>query len=96
MCTTVGDKLHTLCREKPPQNVVTAIELVNSALASAQYGLCIDVYCTLLGIAPGILMFHQGMLLLVSVLVDYNLIHQRHHTMIDENKCHTNLCHRST
>jgi hypothetical protein len=76
MHSTVGGMLRTLCRQEPPQNVATAIELVDSALASAQYGLRTAVHRTL-GISPGALVFQRDMLLPIPVLADYNMICQR-------------------
>jgi hypothetical protein len=51
MHSTVGDILRMLCRRDPPQNVATAIKLVDYALASAQYGLRTAVHRTLGGVS---------------------------------------------
>jgi hypothetical protein len=93
MHSTVGDMLRTLCRQEPPQNVATAIKLVDSALASAQYGLQTAVHRTL-GISPGALVFQRDMLLPIPVLSDYNLIRQRHQTVINDNNRRENLRRR--
>jgi transposase InsO family protein len=93
MHSTIGDMLRTLCRQNPPENVATAIELVDSALASAQYGLRTAVHRTL-GVSPGALMFQRDMLLPIPVLADYNMIRQRRQTVIDDNNRRENLRRR--
>jgi transposase InsO family protein len=93
MHSTVGDMLRTLCRQDPPQNVATAVELVDSALASAQYGLRAAVHRTL-GVSPGALVFQRDMLLPIPVLADYNMIRQRRQTVIDDNNRRENLRRR--
>jgi hypothetical protein len=93
MHSTVGDMLRTLCRQEPPQNVATAVELVDSALASAQYGLCTAVHRTL-GVSPGALVFQRDMLLPIPVLADYNMIRQRRQIVIDDNNRRENLRRR--
>jgi hypothetical protein len=87
---TVGDMMRTLYRHEPPQNVGTAVDLVDSALASAQYGLRTAVHRSL-GVSPGALVFQHDMLLPIPVLVDYNMIHQRHQAVIDNNDRRENL-----
>jgi hypothetical protein len=39
MHNTCGDMIHTFLRENPPTNIETALELVNSVLAAAQWAL---------------------------------------------------------
>jgi hypothetical protein len=91
MHSTVGDMLCTLCRQEPPQNAATAAELVDSALASAQYGLRTAGRHTF-DISPGALMFQHDMLLPIPVLADYNMIrYQRRQTVIDDNNQYENL-----
>jgi transposase InsO family protein len=56
---TTKDSLRTICHSNPPQNVATAIELVESVesvLASAAYASHAAVHHTI-GISPGALVF---------------------------------------
>jgi hypothetical protein len=66
MYSTVRDMLCTLYRSNPPANVATAIEMVDSALASAQYGLRTAVHRTL-GVSPGALVFQRDMHLPIPI-----------------------------
>jgi transposase InsO family protein len=93
MHSTVGDMLRTLCRSNPPANVATAIEMVDSALASAQYGLRTAVHRTL-GVSPGALVFQRDMLLPIPILADYHMIRERRQTVIDDNNRRENLRRR--
>jgi transposase InsO family protein len=84
MHRTIKDSLRTICHSNPPQNVATAIKLVESVLASASYASRTAVHRTL-GISPGALVFGRDMLLPIPVLHDYNLIRERRQTLIDRN-----------
>jgi hypothetical protein len=75
MHQTIKDSLRTICHSNPPQNVVTAVELVDTVLASASYASRTAVHRTL-GVLPGALVFGRDMLLPIPVLTDYNLIRQ--------------------
>jgi transposase InsO family protein len=93
MHSTVGDMLRTVTRANPPMNVATAIEMVDSALASAQYGLRTAVHRTL-GVSPGALVFQRDMLLPIPILADYHMIRERRQTVIDDNNRRENLRRR--
>jgi hypothetical protein len=54
-----------------PQNVATAINLVELVLTSALYASCMAVHHTL-GISPGAFIFGRDMLLPIPVLHDNN------------------------
>jgi hypothetical protein len=90
MHSTVGDMLCTLCRHGSPQNVTTAVKLVDSALASAQYSMCTAVHHTL-GVSLGALMFQRDMPLPIPVLADYNMIRHHRQTVIDNNNQRENI-----
>jgi hypothetical protein len=84
MHRTVKDSLRTICHSNPPQNVATAIELINTVLASASYTSRTAVHRTL-GISPGALVFGREMLLPIPIIHDYNLIRERRQRLIDLN-----------
>jgi transposase InsO family protein len=56
MHRTIKGSLRTICHSNPPQNVATAIELVESVLASASYASRTAIHRTF-GISPGALVF---------------------------------------
>jgi transposase InsO family protein len=89
MHRTIKDSLRTICHSNPPQNVATAIKLVDSFLASASYASWTAVHRTL-GVSPGALVFGRDMLLPIPVLTDYNLIRKRRQTLIDRNNLREN------
>jgi hypothetical protein len=61
MHSTINDSLHTICHSNLPQNVATAIELVDSILASACHASRTALHQTL-GVSPGALVFGCDML----------------------------------
>ncbi len=75
MYHTIKDSLHTICHSNPPQNVATAIELVDSVLASSCYASRTAVHRTL-GVSPSGLAFQRDMLHPIPILADFELIHQ--------------------
>jgi hypothetical protein len=89
MHCTIKESLRTICHLNPPQNVVTAIKLVDSVLASACYALRTAVHRTL-GVSPGALVFGRDMFLPIPVLTNYNLIRECHQTLIDRNNLRVN------
>jgi hypothetical protein len=70
MHRTIKDSLRTICHSNPPGNVATAIELIDSVLASASYASRTAVHRTL-GVSPGALVFGRDMLSPILVLHDY-------------------------
>ena len=93
MHKTCVDMLHIYLCENPPPKIETALDIVDSVLASAQCALCTCIHRTL-GISPGSLVFHRDMLLPIPVLADYNLIRECRQTVIDDNACRLNLHHQ--
>jgi hypothetical protein len=71
-----------MCHSNPPPNVVTAIKMVVSVLASTCYASHTAVHRTL-RVSPGVLVFGRDMLLPIPVLNDYNLIWEWRQTLID-------------
>jgi hypothetical protein len=76
--------LRTMFHSNPPEDIGTAYDMIDTALASAMFASRTAVH-RVLGVSPGGLMFHRDMLLPIPVLADYDLIRQRRQTMIDEN-----------
>ena len=74
MHKTVQDMLQSSLRS-PPDNVATAVELVDSCLAAASRALRSVVHQTL-QISPGALVFSRDMLLPIPILANYNLIRE--------------------
>jgi transposase InsO family protein len=91
--STVGDILRTLLREQPPQNVAQAYELIDSALASAQYAVRVSVNRTL-GHSPGAIVFHRDMFHPIPLLINYNRLREKRQVQIDENNRRANLKRR--
>lgn len=92
MHKTVQDMLNTSLRQ-PPDNVATAVELVDSCLAAASRALRSIVHSTL-RTSPGALVFNRDMLLPIPLLADYNLIRERRQAVIDDNARKANLRRR--
>jgi hypothetical protein len=91
MHQTIKDLLSTICHSNPPQNVATAINLVNTVLVSACYTSWTAVHQSL-GVSPGALVFGHGMGLPIPVLTNYNLIRECHKTLINRNNLRKNGC----
>ena len=84
MHKTCGDMIRNYLRENPPNNVATALDMVDAVLASAQRALRTCVHRTL-GVSPGTLVFNRDMLLPIPVVADLHLIRQRRQAVIDDN-----------
>ena len=80
---TIGDQLRTQVHHNPPANVETALEFIDTILASAQYAMRTAVHRTL-RVSPGAMTFGRDMLLDIPVITDYNMIRLRRQQMIDE------------
>ena len=91
--STVGDILRTLLREKPPQNVVQAYELIDTALASALFAVRAAVNRTL-GHSPGSIVFHRDMFHPIPLLINYNMLRDKRQVQIDDNNRRANLRRR--
>jgi transposase InsO family protein len=93
MHKTCGGQIRVLARSNPPHNVATAIELVDSVIASASRALRTAVHRTL-GVSPGSLVFQRDMLLPIPLLSDFELIRERRQAIIDDNARRANLRRR--
>eukprot|EP00977_Amphora_coffeiformis_P007532 scaffold1646_cov115-Amphora_coffeaeformis.AAC.1 len=93
MHKTVQDSLNTYIRSNPPQEVTTALELIDTLLAASSRAIRSAVHTTL-QVSPGALVFHRDMFLPIPILADYNVIRQRRQAVIDENNRKVNLRRR--
>jgi hypothetical protein len=75
--------------ENPPINVTQAYELVDTALASAQFAVRASVNRTM-GLSPGAIVFHRDMFHAIPLLVNYNDLRERRQAVIDENNLRAN------
>jgi hypothetical protein len=88
---TVENTMHTMLHKFHPQNQIEAANLVDNCLATAQYASCAAVHCVL-NVSPGAMIFQRDMVLPIPLISNFELIHQHHQTMVDENICCQNLC----
>ena len=79
---TTGNILRTLLPSMEADNVATALEAVDSALASTMHASRTAVHRTL-QISPGALAFHRDMLLPIPILADWHQIREKRQTQID-------------
>jgi hypothetical protein len=84
MHLTVKNQLRTIFHSNPPNDIGSAIEVVDSVLSSVMHASRTAVHRTL-KVAPGALAFHRDMLLPIPILADFNLIRQRRQALIDDN-----------
>ena len=82
--STVGDQLRVLQAANVPDNIETAYELVDTALATTQRAIRSAVN-TALGVTPGSMIFHRDMLLNVPTIVDLEQIKARRHAIANRN-----------
>ncbi len=89
MHQTVSNVLRTLVHTNPPQNMASARDMVDDALAMAMYAMQTSV-ATSLGSAPGSLAFARHMFLNVPLISDWQTIARVHEHHIYENLCQAN------
>ena len=93
MHATIGDTLRTMLHEYPPHNLETAIEIVDSVIASSQYALRTAIHRAY-NTSPGALVFGRDMLLPIPILSDWANLRARRQAIIDENNRRENLRRR--
>jgi hypothetical protein len=81
--------LRSMLHEHPPMNVAQAYELIDTALASAQFAVRASVNRTM-GLPPGAIVFHRDMFHAIPLLINYNDLRERHQAVIDENNRRAN------
>ena len=87
--STIGDILRSMLNENPPSNVAQAYEVIDTALASAQFAVRASVHRTM-GLSPGAIVFHRDMFHPIPLLVNYNDLRDRRQAVIDENNHRAN------
>jgi hypothetical protein len=87
--STIGDILRSMLHERPPDNVAQAYELIDTALASAQFAVRAAINRTM-GLSPGAMAFHRDMFHPIPLLVNYNDLRERRQVKIDENNRRAN------
>ena len=81
---TIGDMLRSFQSTNTPDNVGSAIELVDTILASAQRAMRSSIHKSM-GISPGAAVFGRDMLLNLPVVVHFDRINQRRQAIADRN-----------
>ena len=89
MHQTVGNVLRTLLYANPPQNMLQAGELVDSALATASHAMRVNVHLGLRN-SPGALAFGRDMFLNVPLIADWFAISQQGEQLVNESLRHQN------
>ena len=79
---TTGSILRTLLPSMEANDVATALEAVDSALASTMHASRTAVHHTL-QVSPGALAFHRDMLLPIPIVAEWDQIRERRQTQID-------------
>ena len=90
---TIGDILRSMMHENPPTNVSQAYEMVDTALASAQFAVRASVHRTM-GLSPGAIVFQRDMFHPIPLLVNYNDLRERRQQVIDYNNRRANYRRR--
>ena len=86
---TTGNILRTLLPAMEADDVATALEAVDKALASTMHASRTAVHRTL-QVSPGALAFHRDMLLPIPILADWHQIRERRQTRIDKDALKAN------
>ena len=76
--------------QTPQADIGTAIEYVDSILASCQYAQRVAVHRTL-EISPGSLVFQRDMLLPIPIIANYEMIRQHRQAIINKSAAKDNL-----
>ena len=84
MHQTVSNVLSTLVHTNPPQNMASARDIVDDALATAMHAMRTTV-ATTLGSAPGSLAFARDMFLNVPLIADWQSIARLREHHVNEN-----------
>ena len=84
MHQTVSNVLRTLVHTNPPQNMASARDIVDDALATAMHAMRTTV-ATTLGSAPGSLAFARDMFLNVPLIADWQFIARLREHHVNEN-----------
>ena len=81
---TIANILRILTRTTPPQTYEGAADLVDQALATAQYAVRASIHSTLKA-TPGSIAFSRDMLLNIPLIADFETLRQQRQALIDRN-----------
>ena len=87
--STIGDCLRTLQSANVPDNVETAFELIDTAVATAQRAIRTAVHRSF-GVSPGGIVFQRDMLLNVPLAIDLDALNARRHIIAVRNRDNEN------
>ena len=94
MHQTAGNIICTLTHSNPPQNMVQATQIVDSALATTMHALQCSMHHAL-QMSPGAFVFCRDMFLNIPLIANLQTIQDLHQLLIDENLRQQNLKRRS-
>ena len=81
---TIGDVLRTTLYENPPEHVLEARHMIDTALATAAYAARSSLHSTL-GLSPGAIVYNRDMLLDIPVLADLAALKDKRQEVIRKN-----------
>ena len=82
MHLTVGNALRVMSSLNPPDGVITANQMVDTALANCMYATRAAVHGALQA-SPGSLVFNRDMILDIPMIADWNYIQEHRQQLID-------------
>jgi hypothetical protein len=85
ICERVHQTLRTMLLVNPPNDIITASDLIDSVLATAMHATRASTNRSLMNNTPGALAFHRDMLLDIPLIADLITIRNSRHAIIDEN-----------
>ena len=94
MHQTAGNIIRTLSHAHPPQDMVQAHNILDSALASTMHATRCAMH-NALGMSPGAFVFQRDMFLNIPLIANLQTIQDKRQVLIDENLRRQNLKRRS-
>jgi putative transposase len=94
MHQTAGNIIRTLSHAQPPQNMLQAYQILDSALASTMHALRCSMHHAL-GMSPGAFIFQRDMFLNIPLIANLQTIQDKRQVLINENLRRQNLKRRS-
>jgi transposase InsO family protein len=94
MHQTAGNVIRTLSHSQPPQNILQANQIVDSALATTMHALRCSIHHAL-QMSPGAFVFQRDMFLNIPLIANLQTIQERRQVLINENLRRQNLKRRS-
>ena len=91
MHQTIGNTLRVLSTLNPPEGIINATQLVDTAIANAVYATRATFHSSL-NTTPGALAFGRDMVLDIPLITDLQLIQERRQHLIDDRLIAANRC----